>query len=91
MDPTTKRLVAFTEVERRKKYLDKMTGEMKLLKGTTVSCLNNEPEKRPAIADVIKEFELFKVCTLSEEIPLRNSFEVGSKQCMCNWVMLVGG
>ena len=61
MDPTTKRLIAFTEVERRKKYLDKMTGEMKLLKGTTMSCLNNEPEKRPTIADVIKEFELFKV------------------------------
>jgi len=61
MDPATKRPIAFTEVERRKKYLDKMSGEMKLLKGTVISCLDNDPDRRPTIADVIKELELFKV------------------------------
>ncbi|XP_065893295.1 uncharacterized protein [Dysidea avara] len=47
-DPKTRRLKAFTEVERRRKYLDKMVGkqtdELKLL---VSCCLDDDPKMRP--------------------------------------------
>ena len=53
MDPTTRKLVAFTEVERRQSYLDKMTGELEVLKPLVESCLDDDPSKRPAIENII--------------------------------------
>ena len=61
MDPVTDKLIAFTEVERRKKYLDKMTSEMKLLKAQATSCLDNKAIRRPTVVEIVKELELFKV------------------------------
>ena len=53
MDPTTGRLTAFTEVERRQSYIDKMTEEMEMLKPLVVSCLDDDPSKRPSMKDII--------------------------------------
>ncbi|XP_065904301.1 uncharacterized protein [Dysidea avara] len=53
-DPKTGKLIAFTEVERRQKYLDQMTAEMKKLKPLTLSCLDNDLSKRPRIEEVLK-------------------------------------
>jgi len=52
MDPTTEKLIAFTEIQRRQRYLDKMTDVMEKLKPLVISCLNNIPSKRPAMGDV---------------------------------------
>jgi len=64
MDPVTDKLIAHTEVVRRKKYLDKMTSEMKLLKAQTTSCLDNKAVRRPAVVEIVKELELLKVSLL---------------------------
>jgi len=61
MDPVTDQLIAHTEIERRKKYLDKMNSEMKLLKVQATSCLDNKAVRRPTVLVVVKELELFKV------------------------------
>ena len=61
MDPITDKLIAHTEVERRKQYLDKMNSEMKLLKAQATSCLDNKAVKRPTVLVIVKELELLKV------------------------------
>ncbi|XP_065905172.1 tyrosine-protein kinase Fer-like isoform X2 [Dysidea avara] len=60
MDPVTDKLIALTEVERRKKFLDKMTGETKQLKAQATSCLDNKAVRRPTIVVIVKELELLK-------------------------------
>ena len=56
-DPQTNKLTALTEVERRQKYLDKMSGPAEVLEPLVVACLNNDPDKRPATAIVVKILE----------------------------------
>ena len=64
-DPKKRRVVGFDEVQRRQKYLDKMTGEAKVLKALVKACLHNDPTKRPVIAAVFKALEPLKVCCYS--------------------------
>ena len=52
-DPTTGKVTAFTEVERRQSYLDKITEEMEMLKPLIKSCLHEDPSKRPSMKDII--------------------------------------
>ena len=62
IDTKTGKLVAFTEVERRRKYFDKMNGKISTaLKPLLVSCLDNDPSQRPAITTVSENIELLKV------------------------------
>jgi len=63
MDPVSDKLTAFTEVERRKKYLDKMTGdsEVEVLKSQAIFCLDNKAVRRPTIVAVVKDLESLKV------------------------------
>lgn len=70
MDPVTNQLVAFTEVQRRQKYLDLMSDELKLLKNVAVACLDNVPDKRPAICKIAKELEIYKVCSYVNRIEM---------------------
>ena len=53
-------LVACTEVQRRQKYLDKMTDEMEVLKPLVEDCLHNHPNKRPTIFQVSEKLKLLK-------------------------------
>ena len=66
LDSDMKVVKVFTEVERRQKYLDKMTGEEAgVLKIMAVSCLDNDPRNRPAttnVVDILEELKL-KVCS----------------------------
>ena len=64
-DPITKKLVALTEVERRQRYLDKMTGGASVLRGMVESCLENDPADRPSIKNVSEIIKPLKVCTIS--------------------------
>jgi len=56
-DPVTGKLIAFTEVERRQKYLNLMTDQMEKLKPLTISCLHNDPLMRPGTDKVLKILE----------------------------------
>ena len=57
-DPITKKLTARTEVERRQKYLDEMTGYAEWLKPLVESCLSNDPSKRPTMPTVSKQLKV---------------------------------
>ena len=61
-DSKMKPVKTFTEVERRQRYLDVMTGEAGKLKSLVVRCLDNDPAKRPAAANVLEELKELKVC-----------------------------
>jgi len=61
VDPVTDKLIAFTEAERREKFLGMMTGEIKLLKAKATSCLDNKAVRRPTMVEIAKELELLKV------------------------------
>ena len=58
LDAATSKLMAYTEVERRQKYLDDMTGYAEWLKPLVESCLSNDPSKRPAISTVSKQLKV---------------------------------
>jgi len=64
MDPETGILTAFKEVERRQSYLDKMKEEMEMLKPLVVSCLDNNPKRRPAIEDIPAHLEPLRTVSL---------------------------
>ena len=53
-DPTTKKMVSLSEVERRQQYLDKMTMEAAVLKEMVMQCLDDDPDQRPPIQKVSK-------------------------------------
>ena len=61
IDPITKKLVAYTEVERRQQYLDKMTGKATELRKLVEQCLNDDPDERPLIQEVSMIIEPLKV------------------------------
>ena len=61
MDPTTKQLVALSEVERRQHYIDKMIGDATKLREMVESCLDDDPDQRPSIHVVSAIIESLKV------------------------------
>lgn len=62
MDSKTGTLVAFTEVDRRQKYFDKMGGKVSVaFKPLLKSCLDNDPSQRPLITSVSEKIEMLKV------------------------------
>ena len=63
-DPKTRKVRGFTEVERRQSYFDQMTGNTKDLVSLVESCLNDDPEACPTMADVPE-----RVKTLKERSP----------------------
>ena len=64
-NPKTNELVARSEVERRQKYLDEMTGDVaEWLKPLVESCLSNDPSERPTMPAVSKQFKVSHCITL---------------------------
>ena len=61
-DPVTHQIKGFSEVERRQKYLDMMTGEAEVLRPLVEACLDNDPVKRPSILVVSESIIPLKVC-----------------------------
>ena len=57
-DSVTKKLVAHSEVERRQKYIDEMTGCGEGLKPLVESCLSNDPSERPTMPAVSKQLKV---------------------------------
>lgn len=60
-DPVEKVPKAFTEVQRRQRYLDKITGEAEVLRPLIEACLDNDPTQRPSIKELAQKIEKFKV------------------------------
>ena len=61
-DPVTRQVRGFSEVERRREYLDKMTGEAEVLRPLVEACLDNDPVKRPSILELSEKIKPLKVC-----------------------------
>ena len=64
IDPVTDELVALSEVKRREKYLDTMTGKATILREMIERCLSDNPKKRPPIQEVSAFIESLKVSTI---------------------------
>ena len=62
-DSVTRRIRAFSEVERRQEHLDEMIGEAKTLRPLVESCLDNDPIKRPSIFELSEKIKMAKVCS----------------------------
>ena len=58
LDPITDALLPVSEVERRREYLDEITGDFTRYKPLIMSCLHNSPAKRPTIADVSRRLKV---------------------------------
>ena len=63
-DAKSRQVKGFTEVERRQRYLDMMVVEAEVLKSLVIRCLDNDPTKRPAAKDVLKQLKELKVCII---------------------------
>ena len=63
-DPTTKKIVSLSEIERRQQYLDAMTVEAAALKEMVIKCLDDDPDQRPPIQEVSKMIKSFKVMVI---------------------------
>ena len=57
-DSVTKQSVLRTEVERRQKYLDEMTGNAEWLKPLAESCLSDDPSERPTMLAVSEQLKV---------------------------------
>lgn len=64
-DSKMKPVKVLTEVERRQRYLDVMTVRAKKLKSLVIQCLDNNPAKRPAAANVLDVLKELKVCIIN--------------------------
>ena len=60
-DRRTNKLVAFTEVQRRQQYLDKMKDGTEIWKPMVEACLSNDPDERPNIDQASEKLRSFKV------------------------------
>ena len=56
-DPETKAPIEVCEVQRRQYFIDKMSSDMVILKPMIELCLDNDPKKRPAIKDIVKDLK----------------------------------
>ena len=57
-DPKTRKQVALSEVGRRLKYLDMMTGEGAVLKPLIEECLDEDPTVRPSMVAVCEKIQV---------------------------------
>jgi len=63
MDERSKTLIVYTEVERRRQYFERFSGEMKMLEPLVESLLSNDPAERPSMEQAYWQIEQWnKVC-----------------------------
>jgi len=59
IDPMTRRVVGYSEQERRRGLIEKM-GNIEQLKSLTIRCLDNLPEARPNIVEISEQLAVLK-------------------------------
>ena len=65
-DPSTRKMVALSEIERRLQYLDKMRGEAEVLRPLVEECLDYDPAVRPTITAVCERIQVSKDVYMKE-------------------------
>jgi len=60
-NPDTETIKAYSEVERRRTYLDMMTGDMEVFKSLAISCLSNHRSNRPTTVEIWSQLK--SLCT----------------------------
>jgi len=65
-NPKTRKIVASSEVERRQQYLDKMIGEVEVLRQLVKECLDYDPAVRPTMAAVCERIQVSKDVYMKE-------------------------
>ena len=65
-DPSTRKMMALSEVERRQQYLDKMIGEAEVLRPLVEQCLDYDPAVRPTVATVCERIQVNKDAYIME-------------------------
>ena len=60
IDPESKKKILLSEVERRQQYIDMMTGSNADLKPLMISCLKDDPDSRPSVADISERIKAMK-------------------------------
>ena len=78
LDPVTRQVRGFSEIQRRQEHLDKMTGEAEVLRPLVEACLHNDPVKRPSIVELSEKIKSLKVC-------LCHSYCVCVCVCLCTY------
>ena len=58
LDPKTDELIPLSEVERRQDYINEIRGDVAHYKPLIISCLHNNPTKRPTITEVSKRLKV---------------------------------
>ena len=61
IDLNTGKKKVFSEVDRRRRYLDKVVGEVAVLRPLLEECLNNDPARRPPIEVVSERIKEIKI------------------------------
>ena len=68
VNPQTHRVMGFTEIQRRWKYLSQLNRDDQELRHFVESCLDNDPRARPAIRAVVEKIESFQVNSQISEV-----------------------
>ena len=63
-DLVTRQIKGLSEFQRRKEYLDKLTGEAAQLRPLVEACLDNDPAMRPPITHLSEMIKPLKVCNV---------------------------
>ena len=68
VNPQTHRVMGYTEIQRRWKYLSKMDRDSQELRRFVESCLDNDPRMRPVIRAVVEKIEALQVKSQTSEV-----------------------
>ena len=79
-DPDTGGRIVLTELQRRQQYLDTITGFYADLKPLVMSCLDDNPKKRPSVAQVLLDIKKVKNAYLQKSFATIWSTELPGKQ-----------
>ena len=80
-DQNLNRSVFLTEVERRQKYVDKMIDNAEEIRPLVLSCLDENPVMRPAIATVLERVKEIKCCYQAKDQARQSQQFMSFTQC----------
>ena len=84
-DPVTRQIKGLSESQRRKEYLDKLTGEAEQLRPLVEACLDNDPAIRPPITHLSEIIKPLKVCNVYSMCCNTSKWRLGQSWDGCEW------
>jgi len=76
IDAQTRKPVLLSEVQRRQKYIDMMTGENEWLKPLVIACLADDPHSRPIAVDLSERIKMLKESYASHNMDPKDKIHV---------------